>query len=73
MVGDVLPLTELQNNSQLLVEAVTCLISSPFPFPDGLCFHGAAAWSLMAGRFLLRYTDYADSLQDFKSCDVCMR
>lgn len=48
-----------QTPLQLLVEAVRCLFSSSFPLLDGLCFPWAAAWSLMAGRLLLRHTDYA--------------
>lgn len=61
--------TGLQTLPQLLVEAVTRLFSFPFTLPDGFPFYWAAAQSLMAGKFLLRYTDHMDRLQchDFKN------
>jgi len=48
-----------------------CSFSSPFPLPDALHFQQQPGVWWQAGS--CSDTDYANSLQDFRSCDLCTR
>lgn len=77
-MGDVLlPLTEFQNRipkcHRLLVEAITCLFSSPYSLSDRLHSHWAAAWSPKAGQVPAQLYKPCRQSAGFKSWDLYLR